>query len=379
MRKGLYAYPWDLRDEGVDTVVGRMRDAGLDSLSLATSYHAGRFVRPHGPGSKLYFPEDGTVYFRTDPGRYGRLQPRPNSMVGTYDGLGELARAAPDIHITGWTIGLHNTPIGMAHPSVVARNAFGDPMYNSLCPAQPDVREYLVALCTDLAENHPVDEIAIETPGWQAFRHGHHHEFELIEMPACAQILMGLCFCGGCESEAAAAGLDLGALARRARIALETFFSDDVEPGFSPATDEEWAAFIDCRTSIVTSLIAEVRAAMPRDVKLAVIPTTQSPNRLCWIEGSDPAALAAVADRLEVPAYQQGPAAIAGDVAEVCSAAGDLARLGFILRPTHPSLRGAEEVRAAVQTLVAANPDSISFYNYGHMRLSSLDWIASAF
>jgi hypothetical protein len=33
---------------------------------MAGSYHAGKFLRPHGKSGKVYFPEDGTAYFRTD-------------------------------------------------------------------------------------------------------------------------------------------------------------------------------------------------------------------------------------------------------------------------------------------------------------------------
>ena len=66
---------------------------------------------------------------------------------------------------------------------------------NSLCPSHPDVRDYLVALCADLGANYPVREIAIETPGWQAFRHGHHHEFELIALSPRVETMLGTCFC----------------------------------------------------------------------------------------------------------------------------------------------------------------------------------------
>ena len=45
----------------------RFRALGLNTVTLAGSYHAGKFLRPHGTAGKVYFPEDGTVYFRTDP------------------------------------------------------------------------------------------------------------------------------------------------------------------------------------------------------------------------------------------------------------------------------------------------------------------------
>ena len=115
-----------------------------------------------------------------------------------------------------------------------------------------------------------------------------------------------------------------------------------------------------------------------REQSLAVIPTTQTPNSLSWIEGSDLARLGEAADRLEVPVYQRGVGAIGDDAAFARETAGESADIGFILRPTFPHLADAREVAAAIASLRALNPSSISFYNYGHMRLIALDWIAAA-
>lgn len=377
MTRGMYVYPWDLEEEGAAAVLPRLRDIGIDSISLAVSYHAGKFVRPHAPGRRVYFPEDGTIYFAPDSSRYGRIKPRLNSRVGEYDPLRELAKHGADFRMTAWTVGLHNTPLGLEHPSLVVRNAFGDPLWNSLCPSQPDVRAYLVALCADLAANQPLAEIAIETPGWQAYRHGHHHEFELIDLTPRAQILLGMCFCDTCVASARRVGIDGEALRKRTCDELELFFADGTEPASDPEADPDWRAYNAMRAATVRSLIAEVRAEMAPGVDLAVIPSTQSPNSLCWIEGSDLAALAQIC-RLEVPAYQVGMPAIIADAAEVRRAAGPDACIGYILRPTHPNLRTAVDVRNAVTQLEALGATGLSFYNYGHLRLGSLDWIAAA-
>ena len=68
----------------------------------------------------------------------------------------------------------------------------------------------------------------------------------------------------------------------------------------------------------------------------------------------------------------------AADIAGARATAGPGARLGFILRPTWPHVSGAGELAACVAATHAAKADRISFYNYGHMRLQSLDWIARA-
>lgn len=378
IRHSMYLYPWDLRDEGAGAVAERLRGAGIGGVTLATSYHAGKFLRPHGPRGKVYFPEDGTVYFSPDPARYRALVPQRAKMAEDYDALRVLERDAADLAVTAWTVGLHNSRLGQAHPDLATKTIYGDTLVNSLCPAQPEVRHYLTALCVDTADQPGVAEIALETPGWQAFRHGHHHEFELVELPDRVQVMMGTCFCDACRAGAEAAGVDMAGLTADTRRQLDRFFVDGTMPNTDPRTAPDWQAFTTWRAETVTSLVAEIRAALPASVKLAIIPTTQTPNALCWIEGSDLAALAQAADRLEVPAYQSGVTAITKDAGWVRDAAGAEAEIGYILRPTYPHLADARAVAQTIAALRALGPRSLSFYNYGHMRLSALDWIAAA-
>ncbi|MBR9650332.1 hypothetical protein [Thalassovita aquimarina] len=377
-RHSMYLYPWDLRDEGAQIVADRLRAAGIDSITLATSYHSGKFLRPHSPKGKVYFPEAGTVYFPPNAARYGRLASQRAQLAESYDALHELACHAPDLKVTAWTVGLHNSRLGKANPELTAQTVYGDPLINSLCPAQPEVQHYLIALCADTAAQEGVREIALETPGWQAFRHGHHHEFELIELHNAVQTMLGTCFCPACRKGVGEHGLDMGRLAQDTVTQLDRFFATGAVPGTDPATDPDWQALHEWRAGVVADLVAEIRATLPNAVKLAVIPTTQTPNSLCWIEGSDLSRLAAAADRLELPAYQCGVEAIENDAAEARNAAGAEADLGFILRPTFPHLTDAADVARAVQALRRLNPASVSFYNYGHFRLQSLDWIAAA-
>lgn len=378
MLRGMFVYPWDLQDEGTAGVAARLTGAGLNAVSLATAYHAGKFLRPHGKRGRVIFPEDGAVYFHPDPARYGRLQPRAARMVRDHDALAGLARHAPDLHVTAWTVGLHNSRLGAAHPDLACQTPFGDVLVNALCPSQPEVRRYLIALCLDTAAQPGVRELAIETPGFQTYRHGHHHEFELVDLTPAAETLLGTCFCPACLTRARQAGLDGEALAARTRRDLDAFLADGSAPLPDPQRDPDWNAWQGLRAETVTSLVADIREALPRETGLSIIPSVQTPNSLSWREGSDLSALALAADRLDVTAYQRGPKAIAADIAGARATAGPGARLGFILRPTWPHVSGAGELAACVAATHAAKADRISFYNYGHMRLQSLDWIARA-
>jgi hypothetical protein len=216
----LYCYAWDLAGAAGRANQSMIDSLGLDGITLATSYHAGKFIRPGSPTGKVVFPEDGTVYFR--PHRtYRQLQPMVSRVTMDEDVLATLTEAGRR-HVIGWTVLLHNTRLGYAHPDVVVRNAWGDPAYYSLCPAQPAVQDYAVRLCSDLAEHYDLAGLALETPGFLPFVHGYHHEFAQLPGNPWMNILLGLCFCDACMAGARNAGIDSGGIAptegRRTRL-----------------------------------------------------------------------------------------------------------------------------------------------------------------
>jgi hypothetical protein len=171
----LYCYAWDLAGESGARNRDWIAEFGIGGISLATSYHAGKFLRPHATDSKVVFPEDGTVYFRPQ-GKYGRVQPLVAQVSQQQDVLADII-ADGRFAVQGWTVLLHNTRLGYLHPDLVARTAWGDPLYYSLCPSQPEVRRYAVTMCADLCAHYQVTGLALETPGFLPFVHGYHHEF----------------------------------------------------------------------------------------------------------------------------------------------------------------------------------------------------------
>jgi hypothetical protein len=385
--KAIYAYAWDLVDEGLDTVLDRLRPTGINTITMAASYHAGKFVRPHAPGSKVKFLDDGTVYFQPRPDRYGDIAPIVNPMVAEHDMLAELKRAAPDLDRVAWVVCLHNTPLGQRHPECTVRNAYGDPYIYNLCPAHEAVRDYVVALCADLADRYELTGLVLETPGFLPFDHGFHHEFSMVALNPWTKWLLGLCFADATRAAARAAGIDADRLAAETRAALDRFFAADIAVSDDVAAqwwiadlvaDPEWSAFLNWRCRLVADLVADVRAALPAETALAVIPTVQRPTAASWSEGSDLAMLARAADALEIPAYEPSAARVLADAWDVRRRAGPDARLNFILRPSHPDLADGAETTAAALALKEAGMAGIAFYNYGHFRLASLDRVRDA-
>lgn len=385
-RAAIYTYAWDLAEKGPAEAVAEFRGLGLDTVTMAASYHAGRFLRPHGARGKVFYPEDGTVYFHADPARYGPIRPVANSILSERDVLAELC-ADGRVRVTAWLVLMHNTLLGTAHPDSIVRNCFGDGYIHSLCPANAAARAYAVALAADVTARYPVAGISMESPGFGPYAHGYHHEFALIRWNRWLEALLGLCFCPSCRQGATAAGVDADGLAARVAADVSAYLAGDVEYPADMAeafwladiaTDGELRAYLGWQTSIVTALIADIRGEVRADADVAVIPSVARPTGGCWYEGTDLPAVAGAAGIVEACFYEPSPERIAADLADVKRRMRGKGKLRGILRPNFPDLQGAEAVRAAVRILKEGGVEGIAFYNWGHLRPQSLRWMGDA-
>lgn len=384
--RSVFSYAWDLADAGVATVIDDLRARHINTITLAAAYHAGKFLRPHGTSGRVYFPEDGTAYFPADASRYGEIKPVVNHLVADHDVLDACCRHT-GIDTQAWLVLMHNSLLGQRHPGACVTNAFGDRYIYSLCPASPAAREYAVTLCTEVAERYPVTGLSLETPGYLPFEHGYHHEFSLVPQDAWLNNLLGLCFCPHCTSGAEADGIDAKGLKDRAAAAIDMWFAGDVAyPNDMAsafwtaqiATDPDLARFLQWRCRVVESLVSEIRASVRTDATISVIPSVARPTSGAWYEGSNLAGLRAVADHVEVCFYEPSVDRIRADLQDVTHRCGGTDKLRGILRPGAPDLTSREAVIDAVGALVSGGVADISFYNYGHLRRSSLDWMAEA-
>lgn len=381
--KAIYSYAWDLAEVGVAKAVREFRRLGLDTVTLAGSYHAGKFLRPHGRLGKVTFPEDGTVYFRHEPSLYGAIKPLPNSLLEERDLFRELTDQG-EMAVNAWLVLLHNTPLGMAHPEAVVRNAFGDPYFYNLCPSAPEARRYAVALARDITETYPVSGISLESPGFTPFPHGYHHEFALMRTNSWLENLLGLCFCEHCLGGAERQGIDARGLKAEvaedvsAYLESDLDYPEDMAEAFWRADlveKKELQRYLDFRCGVVTSLVAEIREAVRTDATVAVIPSVARPTSGCWYEGSDLRALAGTAGVIEACFYEPSPARVKADLFDIRRRIGGAGRLRGILRPSYPDLETEEALRAAVEALRAGGVEEIAFYNWGHLRPRNLAWI----
>jgi hypothetical protein len=384
--KAIYTYAWDLAEEGVGKASDQFLKLGLDTVTMAGSYHAGKFLRPHGRSGKVYFPQDGTVYFKADPARYGAIKPVANTILKERDILRELTdgkRMAVNI----WLVLLHNTLLGSAHPESSVTNAFGDKYIYSLCPSAPAARAYAIGLAKDVTESYPVSGISLETPGFLPYAHGYHHEFALNAPNRWLDSQLGLCFCDHCLKGAEKAGIDAKRLkAEVARdvgdyLASDLDFPADMAEAFWHADtldDKGLGPYLRWRESVVTSLIAEIRGSVRKDVNVAIIPSVARPTGGAWYEGSDLRGQAEAAGIIEACFYEPGAARVKADLFDIERRLRGAGRIRGIMRPAHPDFPGEGEFLSAVEALASGGVKELAFYNWGHLRQANVDRIGKA-
>lgn len=350
-----------------------MRACGLDGATVSAAYHAGKFTVPNG-SRRVVFPEDGTVTFRHDPARYGLLEPLAHSLLDEHDPLAAMARGMP---VTAWTVLMHNSRLGHAHPELCVRNAHGDPILHTLCPTHPEVRAYAVALVSDMAESYDLEAVAVETPGTLPHPHGFHHEFAQVASNPWLDTLLGVSFAPSDIEGASAEGIDADGLRKRVAARVDAYLAANVDVREDVAREwlladlmgdlHELVPYLRWQAGRVTDLVRDMREAMRGDVSLGIIPTIQRPTAACWREAHDLRGLAKAADFLDMPHYESDPARTRADRFDVRSRTGSTS-LGAILRPAHPDMSGANAIREHVAAVADDALSRLSFYNWGLMR-----------
>ncbi|WP_269532564.1 hypothetical protein [Chitinimonas sp. BJYL2] len=386
--RSLYIYPWDIAGRDLSALTSEVNALGINTLTLATAYHAGKFIRPPRAGQvggRVVFPEDGALYFEPQTRRYGAIAAHPHSDPALRRVAYELAERG-ELGLSAWTVMFHNSRLGTEHPEFVTRNAWGDGYVYALCPMHPAVYDYGLTLATDIASALPWQSLSLESPGWAPFGHGYHHEVAQVRSNVWMDTMLGLCFCSACQSAAKTQGIDARALAARVRQRVDGYLSAHVDAAPDQAgawlaadlyEDADLAAYLRMRQAHVTRLVATIRANVASNIKLYVIPTTQRPTAQTWLEGSDLAALAQVCDGVEVPFYEPNAERVIADGVDTIRRVGDVKKVRAILRPGVPDLGDGSQIGAAQAGLQRLGVQDFGYYNYGMLRPTALAAIKS--
>lgn len=374
--RSIFLYAWDLAEE-LDTLSEWMISTGLNTVCLASTYHHGTILRPRSRTGRWFMTQGDVCYFHPTTSFYQEtmLRPKVARMAAETDWLGEAAeRLDPDIRLVAWTIGAHNTDFGRAYPELTIQNAFGDRLLHGLCPSHHDVREYLKALCRDLATHYQLWGIQLEAFGWMGMPHGHHHERDLVGLNAFEQELMSLCFCDSCRMAAAASGIDIEDVRRSVRTVMEGALREAPQrPSGHPAGQSEmealcksFARFSRWRTEVVRELVTEIKTESLRGSSCRLL--LQSPY--------DPE-LAGVVDGFATASYGKN----AEETMQLCSALRDEAGSWDGLLQCFIQLgmgipRSEAELFRIVEAAHQGGCNGVNFYNKSEAPSKMLAWLA---
>lgn len=390
MHLSMWVFPWDLVDEGVEVVLKRIRDElGIDAVSVALSYDAGKMLLPHNPKRKVYFAEEGVVYFQPMPIWYAGLglQPSVSSICKDRNLLAEVVEASAKLgmKVIGWISCFHNTRIASQRRDCAVVNCFGDIYITHLCPSNESVREFILAIVGDLVTNYPLHAIELEAFEYMPFRHAYHHDKVDIELPPLIEFLLGLCFCRACERRANESGVDYQAVRNAVRSELESFFSS---PSSYPREEltldvvaakfgTEMEGYLNMRITSMSSLLALLheRVELHERTRLYLFGETR-PVRL-WQIGLEPGLLKEYADGVIILSYRSSPLQLRVELTVNRAMLGEK-MLIVGLNPSEKYVGSFDGFIERIKVCVENGADGFSFFNYGLLSHHHLRWIASA-
>jgi len=386
----ILAYPWDFHDEGLERAVNTIAQvAGCNEVCLSFTYHLGTFFLPRNPIRRIYYGEHGAIYFQPDLRLYqeGKLNPRVSALVDGPDYLPAILRALGKKGVRSFAkiVYMYNHGLAREHPDCAKMDVLGNRYLAQLCPANPDVRAYALALTEDVVENFRPAGMRFEYLSYMRFDHGFLVPKVFAEITPRCRFLLSLCFCSHCRAQAQGAGMDSERFASRVEAyLLGQLDGSQSELDRSPV-DAEWlgsafggelARFLEVRRGVVGSLYrAAVEVARSRGpIELQdLIPSDEN------VSGLRMKLLAAWLDRLRISASLPGDKKEEEQrefVARYRRSLPEEKHLAAFIDPSEA--RSEEEVVGSVRAASEAGADGFDFNYYGVLNSEHLEWIGAA-
>ena len=365
-----YAYPWDFA--GDRAAVARAAELGLDGVAVAASYHPTRAATPLHPDHRLFEVPHAACFVpvREQAWRGHRLVPVTPDWdrdgASFQSAYGQLA--AEGLAVDAWIVLTHNGLLGLQHPDLVVRNAFGDRYAYALCPSAEDVQEYCRTLVAEILAAAPVDGVVLEACGPMGIDHGGDHDkTEFAGWDGPRRALLSLCFCGACQGRLAAAGIDSGRLAELVRAGIdggagtvEACLGDDLAAAVA-------AVRADISQELRALLVGECRAVAP-GARISVHGAADP-----WATGSFPTLQPATGPGVDVVvANCWQPAAGAAEIAALGSLTTRDAAVGAYLRLDRDWAAG-ETTQQRLQEYLAAGLSELHLYHLGLLGRPGLE------
>jgi hypothetical protein len=352
--RSIWMCPWDLEGREPEAVLDELEDIGLNAARLALSYHGGRMYLPRHRFRAVYEQHPGAVYFQAEPSRYARLRPAVSTLAcetGTF--LAAAARRR--FPVLAWTVLCHNDHLGALAPDCCVENAFGDRYTYTLCPSHPDVQDYILALCADIAAQPGIAGLDIEALSYMGYQHHSPHDKRGVPLSPETTSLLSLCFCHDCRHSIGPEADELRSHVRRA-----------VRSG----VPVEWTTVVESRRKVLLGLLSRLRTVSdPAAIDLRVSPDAcfHGGKTALSFEEIRPFVDAATVTFFGVPveSIRTQLSRISGTTLPVHG--------GFVFH--HPDCRSEADLRERLEVLTAAELQGTSFYSYSMASDLQLGWL----
>ena len=328
--------------------------------------------------------EDGVAYYHPDPECYPEgLTPQVAAVSNGRDLFGDICEAATGagLRMCSWTVLLHNSRIGLAHPELTIHNAFGDSYPHALTPGHPTAAAFARGVIRDLSSRYPLDTIMLEAADYRARAHGgswvggHHHERQGTHLRELETALLDVSFNPEDMAGAERAGVDATGLRAAVRAHLDAYLAAAPEvPADLPDSLESFRRLHPELDDYERSLRAN-EARLLQEFRQEA-----EPHGVRLMGSADPSVQLVMGG-----AYGQPPERTAAIARDACAGLGDgqelivLLRMGFYGGPQYGTPIVTEQAMVdSVRAVADAGAHAVGFYNYAEAPSRCVDWIAPA-
>jgi hypothetical protein len=208
--KWICQFPISLAIEG-EVCYERMAEIGVGRLLFCSMiYSPYRLLLPRYPQKGIYSMEEGRYHFLPEKQRYNDLPVAPTSS-GDWSGRDLLAEAVQGARAAGispgaWVTIFANGLIAKTHTPWAVHNLYQSADRLFLCFNNPEVREYSLRVCSEIAERYDLAEIMLDKIPQLCL------EIDALggtRIDPVLRTLGSICYCSHCVAAAKKYGLNL--------------------------------------------------------------------------------------------------------------------------------------------------------------------------
>lgn len=369
IERGMFLYPWDLLDNGMEPVIAQLKRMGITYVSLAVLYHKAKLLLLNNTKHHMYRTEGGLCFYNTNQKRYGRLRPMKSPLLEAYSGdfleHAALCFKNAGIRLGAWVVMFHNDYMAEKYQDIALQNCFGESSHTNLCPSNPEVYEYGLNIIRELAA-YGIDEVHLESVDYGGFLHGDHHEMQAFGDMAGLEKMMGICYCPQCRQRAGEMGIDVEKLLSLARREAEDFFHFRVPSYYHEEYEKLFCSYRLMRQKQIAAFYRDAHRLLKKrglQIKMKPILWLSGGSNPCFY-GVDMYQAGEFTDGV-IAVYPESEISVSEFVGRVKTLVPDSVTVAGGVRLMWPETRNPRQVTRYGEAYRQCGIRNVIFYNYG--------------